>query len=136
MQEQAMQDAEAELLEQESEQLQQLSRQLDAELAAVQKRAAMSAKAEPDSIESSSSPLATHSSGETSQGSLQSSTVTCKTEDPLQQHHTMYEAYEYLVSRMLCAEHTVGSRMLHMAFSTPPFSSVRRCLTAWHVDVS
>lgn len=105
MQEQAIQDAETELLEKESEQLQQLSRELDAELAAVQKSASNSSPSRacsPALHQGSSpppmqSPLPTQSSGETSQGSLQSSTIPCDIADATHQHHTMYEAYEYLV---------------------------------------
>lgn len=93
--EQATQDAETELLQRESEELQQLSRQLDTELAAL--RQTTHEAAESSRPESPSSPLLTRSSGETSQGSLQSSTITCSMADPMQQHHTMYEAYEFQV---------------------------------------
>ena len=97
MREQTIQDAETELLEKESHELQQLSRELDAELAAVRAKSAASAEAKSMRPESPSSPLVTRSSGDTSQGSLQSSTIPCDAEDPLRQHHTMYETYEYLV---------------------------------------
>ena len=98
VQEQATQDAETELLERESEELQQLSRELDAELAAIiQQKPCVLAKAESNRPESPPSPLVTRSSGETSQGSLQSSSIPCSMADPMQQHHTMYEAYEFLV---------------------------------------
>ena len=97
MQEQAIQDAETELLEKEAEQLQQLSRELDAELAAFQKRISFSSDCVSSRPGSPPSSLPTQSSGETSQGSLQSSTIPCSLADTSQQHHTMYEAYEYLV---------------------------------------
>ena len=95
MQEQAIQDAETELLEKESQHLQQLSRELDAQLVAVRQKSAANTKS--NRPESPASPLLTRSSGDISQGSLQSSTIPCNVGDPLQQHHTMYEAYEYLV---------------------------------------
>ncbi len=98
MQEQAIQDAETELLEKEAEQLQQLSRELDTELAAFQKRIIVPSDYESSRPDSPPSSLPTQSSGETSQGSLQSSTIPCSVADTSQQHHTMYEAYEYLVS--------------------------------------
>jgi len=97
MQEQAIQDAETELLEKEAEQLQQLSHELDAELAAFQKRISVSSDCVSSRPDSPPSSLPTQSSGETSQGSLQSSTIPCSLADTSQQHHTMYEAYEYLV---------------------------------------
>ncbi len=97
MQEQAIQDAETELLEKEAEQLQQLSRELDAELAAFQKRISVPSDCVSSRPDSPPSSLPTQSSGETSQGSLQSSTIPCSLADTSQQHHTMYEAYEYLV---------------------------------------
>lgn len=98
MQEQAIQDAETELLEKESRHLQQLSQELDAQLAAVRQKTA-AAHVNSNRPESPASPLLTRSSGDTSQGSLQSSTMPCSVGDSLQQHHTMYEAYEYLVSK-------------------------------------
>lgn len=97
MQEQAIEDAETELLEKESEHLQQLSRELDAELAALQNNASSSSNKLTSRADSPSSPLPTQSSGETSQGSLQSSTIPCNIAGAGQQHHTMYEAYEYVV---------------------------------------
>ena len=97
MQEQAIQDAETELLEKEAEQLQQLSRELDAELAAFQKTVSVPSDCVCSRPASPPSSLPTQSSGETSQGSLQSSTIPCSLADTSQQHHTMYEAYEYLV---------------------------------------
>lgn len=97
MQEQAIQDAETELLEKEAEQLQQLSRELDAEFAAFQRRVSVPSECVSSRPDSPPSSLPTQSSGETSQGSLQSSTTPCSLADTSQQHHTMYEAYEYLV---------------------------------------
>lgn len=98
VQEQAMQDAETDLLQWESDNLQKLCRELDAELAAVQHKADVAIKAEGSSPESMPALEVAQSSGETSQGSLQSSTIPCNMADPMQQHHTMYEAYEFLVS--------------------------------------
>ena len=99
--EQAIQDAETELLQKESEELQQLSRELDAELSALRQKA--HAKAESGRSASPPSPLVTRSSGDTSQGSLQSSTITCNMTDSMQQHYTMYEAYKYLVRPAIIA---------------------------------
>lgn len=93
--EQAIQDAETELLERESQELQRLSHELDTELAALRQTAHDAAQ--PSRPESPPSPLLTRSSGDTSQGSLQSSTIPCSMADPMQQHHTMYEAYEFQV---------------------------------------
>lgn len=93
--EQAIQDAETDLLERESEELQRLSHELDTELAAL--RQTTHATAECSRSESPPSPLLAQSSGETSQGSLQSSTIPCSMTDAMQQHHTMYEAYEFQV---------------------------------------
>lgn len=100
MQEQAIEDAETELLEKESEHLQQLSRELDAELAALQNNASSSSNNLTSRADSPSSPLPTQSSGETSQGSLQSSTIPCNIAGAGQQHHTMFEAYEYVVKEI------------------------------------
>lgn len=97
VQEQAMQDAEIELLERESENLQKLSRQLDAELAALQQKTCVSIKAECSSPELAPAQLVAQSSGETSDRSLQSNTMPCNMANTMQQHHTMYEAYEFLV---------------------------------------
>lgn len=91
----AIQDAETELLEEESAELHKLSCQLDVQLATLQQKA--HAKAESSRPGSPPSPLVTRSSGDTSQASLQSSTIPCTMADPMQQHHTMYEAYEFLV---------------------------------------
>lgn len=91
----AIQDAETELLEEESEELQKLSCQLDIQLATLRQKA--HANAEFSRPVSPLSPLVTRSSGDTTQGSLQSSTIPCSMTDPMQQHHTMYEAYEFLV---------------------------------------
>jgi len=105
MHEQAIQDAETELLEKEAEQLQQLSRELDAELAAFQNRISVPSDCVSSRADSSPSSLPTQSSGETSQGSLQSSTIPCSLAGASQQHHTMYEAYEYLVRFASSAQH-------------------------------
>ena len=97
VQEQAVQDAEAASLQRESDHLQKLCRELDAELAVIQQKADVLIKAEGDSPESIPAPLVGQSSGETSQGSLQSTTIPCNVADAMQQHHTMYEAYEFQV---------------------------------------
>lgn len=96
---QAIQDAETELLKEEAEELQKLSCQLDIELATLRHKA--HAKAESSRPLSPPSPLVTRSSGDTSQGSLQSSTTPCSMTDPMQQHHTMYEAYEFQVRAVM-----------------------------------
>ena len=97
--EHAIQDAETELLEEEAEELQRLSCQLDVELAALRQKA--HAKAESSRPLSTPSPLVTRSSGDTSPGSLQSSTTPCSMTGPMQQHHTMYEAYEFQVRAVM-----------------------------------
>ena len=109
MQEQAIHDAEREMLEKESEQLQQLAQQLDEELAAVQKRTASSSNASSSTNDSPAPSLPTQSSGETSQASLLSSTTPCHLNSAVQQHRTMYEAYEYLVRGLKV-------NLLHMLF--------------------
>ncbi|KAL0048664.1 hypothetical protein WJX82_008172 [Trebouxia sp. C0006] len=123
MQEQAIQDAETELLEKEAEQLQQLSRELDAELAAFQKRISFSSDCVSSRPGSPPSSLPTQSSGETSQGSLQSSTIPCSLADTSQQHHTMYEAYEYLVNEIKDFMHSLGYWPIPMTGDIPDVSA-------------
>lgn len=122
MQEQAIQDAETELLEKEAEQLQQLSRELDAELAAFQKTVSVPSDCVCSRPASPPSSLPTQSSGETSQGSLQSSTIPCSLADTSQQHHTMYEAYEYLVNEIKEFMHSLGYWPIPMTGHVPHVS--------------
>ncbi|KAL3160748.1 hypothetical protein ABBQ32_010657 [Trebouxia sp. C0010 RCD-2024] len=119
VQEQAMQDAETDLLQWESDNLQKMCRELDAELAAVQHKADVAIKTEGSSPESLPASEVAQSSGETIQGSLQSSTIPCNMADPMQQHHTMYEAYEFLVNDIKRFLESLGLWPIKMTGSIP-----------------